>query len=212
LNTDVTAIHKYEYNKLYIEIHHKDVKDGKIIDCWNTEYSDNSYVKIQHNALTDIYRFNPISNDKKLNKIDYTIDLYQGLYVMVTRNVNFDKGIINGTTGTIINLTPTLVVIRTTSGVEHIITYYKDVNENNNTFTKFMPIKLAYAMSIHKSQGATLDAIEVDASTYIFAPGQLYTALSRARNLQSIKLINFDKESIICNKQVKQFYENCLST
>jgi ATP-dependent DNA helicase PIF1 len=70
-----------------------------------------------------------------------------------------------------------------------------------------MPIRLAYALSIHKSQGATLDAVEIDASTNIFAAGQLYTAISRARSLNSIKLINFDRYSFICNQDVKQFYQ-----
>jgi ATP-dependent DNA helicase PIF1 len=69
-----------------------------------------------------------------------------------------------------------------------------------------MPIKLAYALSIHKSQGTTLDAIEVDASSNIFAAGQLYTALSRAKNLNSIRLINLDEYSFICNKAVREFY------
>jgi ATP-dependent DNA helicase PIF1 len=81
-----------------------------------------------------------------------------------------------------------------------------DKNENNQTHIRFMPIKLAYAMSIHKSQGATLDAIEVDGSTFIFAPGQLYTALSRAKNLASIKLLNLDKDSFMCHQSVKEFY------
>jgi ATP-dependent exoDNAse (exonuclease V) alpha subunit len=89
-----------------------------------------------------------------------------------------------------------------------MIYYHKDVNENNNTYVKFMPLKLAYAISIHKSQGATLDAVEVDASSLIFAQGQLYTALSRARSLNNIKLINFDKDSIMCNAYVKEFYMN----
>jgi ATP-dependent DNA helicase PIF1 len=70
-----------------------------------------------------------------------------------------------------------------------------------------MPIRLAYALSIHKSQGATLDAVEIDASTNIFAAGQLYTAISRVRSLNSIKLINFDRYSFICNQDVKQFYQ-----
>jgi ATP-dependent exoDNAse (exonuclease V) alpha subunit len=69
-----------------------------------------------------------------------------------------------------------------------------------------MPIKLAYAMSIHKSQGATLEAIEVDGSTYIFAPGQLYTALSRAKSLHCIRILNLDKDSFMCHTSVKKFY------
>jgi ATP-dependent DNA helicase PIF1 len=159
----------------------------------------------------DIYRYNAVTNDKLLQKnIDeYHIDLFKGLHVMVTRNINFSTGLINGTTGIITNLSSSSVCIKSVlTGSMHTIYYHKDVNANNNTYVKFMPIKLAYALSIHKSQGATLDAIEIDASVNIFAPGQLYTALSRSRSLDSIKLINLDEYSFLCNKAVKEFYKH----
>jgi hypothetical protein len=70
-----------------------------------------------------------------------------------------------------------------------------------------MPLKLAYALSIHKSQGMTLDAIEIDIGSKIFAAGQAYTALSRAKNLDSIKIKNISKNSFIINPDVLQFYE-----
>ena len=70
-----------------------------------------------------------------------------------------------------------------------------------------MPIKLAYALSIHKSQGSTLDCIEVDGSSFIFASGQLYTALSRGKKLSQIKIINLDKDSFMCHRDVKNFYK-----
>ena len=71
-----------------------------------------------------------------------------------------------------------------------------------------MPIILAYALSIHKCQGSTLDAVEIDASSNNFASGQLYTALSRTRSLDNIKLINLDKKAFIVNNDVLKFYKN----
>jgi ATP-dependent DNA helicase PIF1 len=128
---------------------------------------------------------------------------------MVIRNINIENCLINGTIGIITSLTTSSVAINV-NGKIHIIFFHKDINENNNTYVKFMPIKLAYALSIHKSQGATLDAIEIDGSSNIFAAGQLYTALSRARCLSSIRLLNLDKDSFICDKIVKTFYENMI--
>ena len=54
--------------------------------------------------------------------------------------------------------------------------------------TKQFPIKLAYAFTIHKVQGQTYDKVIIDLNSHIFATGQLYVALSRAKSLQSLYL------------------------
>lgn len=215
LNSDVQQINDFEYRSLYKKKHKKDVSSASIIQCFpyqlkfNDEYdyeNNIQYEDIDDNI--DIFRYNPTTNDKNTNNLkEYSIDLYKGLYVMITRNINVEDGLTNGTTGNIIELTPNCVTIES-NNKRYVIYYYVDKNENNGIYHKFMPIKLAYALSIHKSQGATLNAIEVDGSTSIFAPGQIYTAISRAKNTSSIRLINFDTSSIICNSAVKTFYQD----
>lgn len=204
LNSDVNAINTYEFNQLFKSTYGISATDAKMIQCWPIDY-DIDTVNTDTNQC--IHVFNALSNDKKIALDDYKIALFPGLLVMVTRNVNFEEGLINGTTGIITQLTSKAVYINS-GNKKHVITYCNDTNDNNGSYVRFMPIKLAYALSIHKAQGATLDAIEIDASTNIFACGQLYTALSRARSLKNIKLLNFDKYSFICNPNVKQFYEN----
>ena len=71
-----------------------------------------------------------------------------------------------------------------------------------------MQLKVSYALSIHKSQGMTIDALEIDLGENIFTCGQAYTALSRAKSLQSIKIIEVSKESFKTNPYVKEFYNN----
>jgi len=88
------------------------------------------------------------------------------------------------------------------------IEYHKSVNiEDKDLVVEYMPLKLAYALSIHRSQGMTLDAIEIDIGQKIFAAGQAYTAISRAKNLKSIKVVAVSKNSFIVNQFVKDFYQ-----
>lgn len=67
------------------------------------------------------------------------------------------------------------------------------------------PVQLAYAMTIHKSQGATLDSLYVDLRK-LWEPGQAYVALSRLKSQQGLYLCGWDKGSIRVSDQVKSFY------
>jgi ATP-dependent DNA helicase PIF1 len=71
-----------------------------------------------------------------------------------------------------------------------------------------IPLILAWALTIHKSQGATLDIAEVDAGSNIFECGQTYVALSRVKSLEGLYLSSFDATKIKINRKVQEFYEN----
>ncbi|CCH46403.1 DNA repair and recombination protein [Wickerhamomyces ciferrii] len=73
-----------------------------------------------------------------------------------------------------------------------------------------LPLLLSWALSIHKSQGQTLDRVKVDL-TKVFEMGQVYVALSRAVSKDRLQLINFDKSKIRSSGIVKQFYEQLRS-
>jgi len=71
-----------------------------------------------------------------------------------------------------------------------------------------VPLILAWALTIHKSQGATMDAAEIDVGSGIFECGQTYVALSRVKSLDGLYLTSFDASRIRINKKVKEFYES----
>jgi ATP-dependent DNA helicase PIF1 len=71
-----------------------------------------------------------------------------------------------------------------------------------------VPLILSWALTIHKSQGATLDAAEIDVGSGIFECGQTYVALSRVKSLNGLYLTSFDATRIRINKKVKEYYES----
>ena len=136
-----------------------------------------------------------------------SVDLCINAQIIITTNINQDLGIINGTRGIITQLNNNNVIIKTINNELINITYFKTIyQEDNSIYFNYMPIKLAYALSIHKSQGATLDAIEINIGKDIFAAGQAYTALSRVRNLNNVIIKDVLKNSFIIKDEVLQFY------
>ena len=70
-----------------------------------------------------------------------------------------------------------------------------------------IPLRLAWAFTIHKSQGVTLDIAEIDIGTSIFEFGQTYVALSRIRSLSGLYLSSFNPRKIKTNPTVSTFYK-----
>ena len=168
---------------------------------------------------TQIYKADA-SNDNVKNVSKYDVELVENSQVIVTRNIDIAAGIVNGTRGIIKNLFKDSVMIKDVDGNLHNIPYYTDVFDNaaaktakatksakaGKSYILHMPLKVSYALSIHKSQGMTIDALEIDLGDNIFTCGQGYTALSRAKSLKCIKIIDVSKESFKINPYVKIFY------
>jgi ATP-dependent DNA helicase PIF1 len=138
----------------------------------------------------------------------YNINLTLNAQIMVIRNISVEKHLVNGTRGIVVGLSDNTVIIKDMNSVIHHINYYTDINKNGKgNEISFMPLKLAYAISIHKSQGSSIDCLEIDLGEDIFVSGQTYTALSRATNINNIKIINLDKSSFFVNKKIIDFYK-----
>ena len=87
----------------------------------------------------------------------------------------------------------------------------QEVLENVTGSFKQYPMRLAWAITIHKSQGQTFEKVIIDMSQGSFAPGQLYVALSRCISLEGIELLRpLRKSDVIVNKQLIGFQDRLI--
>ncbi len=122
-----------------------------------------------------------------------SLQLKEGALVMCVKN-NYEKGYVNGTLGTVISCEKDVVVIRTHRGkVIRITPDSWAVEENGKIKAEVMqiPLRLAWAITIHKSQGMSMDAAVIDLSKS-FTHGMGYVALSRVRSLDGLFIIGLN--------------------
>ena len=126
--------------------------------------------------------------------VDHLIRLRVGAQVMLMKNIDVAAGLVNGARGKVVEFTKDgnpIVVFLSDAREEIKLEKWVVKTGMGNTVTRTqLPLGLAWAFSIHKSQGMTLDSVEV-ALNRVFECGQAYVALSRARNLASLRVLGF---------------------
>lgn len=186
-NVDVDIINNNEFNKL-VKLTNNQVYEFPL------RYDVTNYKISKH-----------VNNLKEL----HNLKLCKGLQVMLTYNIDIINKLTNGTRCIIEEINYPEVTIKTLDNKKYNINYISYINENDHNIEyQFMPIKLAYAITIHKSQGQTLDYIEIDLGNDVFEYGMAYVALSRARSLSSIYLKKISRNAFKIDKQVIKFYNN----
>jgi len=143
---------------------------------------------------------------------DKKLKLKIGAQVMCIINIPLpnDEMICNGSQGIVIRFCPTtnLPIVKYNNGIERIMSRHIWESENiPGIGVSQVPLILAWALTIHKSQGATLDTAEIDVGSGIFECGQTYVALSRVKSLNGLYLTSFDARRIKINRKVKEYYE-----
>jgi ATP-dependent DNA helicase PIF1 len=78
--------------------------------------------------------------------------------------------------------------------------------DNIDISRKQIPLMLAYASTIHKIQGKTLDSVIEDLGDNVFANFQAYVALSRVKDGDNLHLLNFNSASIMVDKKIVELY------
>lgn len=132
-----------------------------------------------------------------------------GAQVMLLKNINVNSGLVNGARGVVINFKNDIPVIQLRSGTHYEAKMEKWAIKTSSgavIHRKQVPLKLAWAFSIHKSQGLTLDCVEMCLSR-VFDAGQSYVALSRAQSLQSLRVLDFNSQQVWANTAVLEFYK-----
>lgn len=131
--------------------------------------------------------------------------------IILRRNLDVSLGLCNGALGTIKDivfddLKPNFVkyLMIKFDKIEEIykldrVTADYEYQRNIYVSRSQFPISLAWALTIHKTQGLSLDAVMIDLGNEIFEPGMAYVALSRSKKLENVFLIEFNKSKLFCN-------------
>lgn len=136
------------------------------------------------------------------------LQLCVGTQVMLLHNLDIESGLANGSRGVVVNFINDIPVVKFLNGEERVIGYHSwDHEENNQLYVRIVqiPLKLAWAVTVHKSQGCTLDYAEVDLGN-IFEYGMGYVALSRVKTLDGLCIKNIDYDEIRAHPKAVEFY------
>ena len=151
----------------------------------------------------------------------------KGAQVMLITNLDPESGLVNGSRGVVVDyalpdesefktVTDALKVDETLlvpvvlfrNGQTRIISHATwDISDFQGVMRKQIPLRLAYAVTIHKAQGATLDCALIDVGEKTFEYGQAYVALSRVRDLESLFIHDLAVTAFRAHPKVKTFYE-----
>lgn len=152
---------------------------------------------------------------------DYDLELKIGAQVIFIKN-DSEKRWVNGTIAQVCDLDDSYIRVKLKDGIIHELEqrswenkkYHYDSDKKkieqdvSGTFTQY-PLKLAWAITIHKSQGLTFEKLVIDFGSGTFASGQAYVALSRATSLEGIFLTTpLRVDDVYVDISVKQFAQS----
>jgi ATP-dependent DNA helicase PIF1 len=150
------------------------------------------------------------------------LELKEGAQVMLLKNLDQENGLVNGTRGVVFKFEdnqnadtgplghwPWVRFVGFKGQVDRLITPDKfSVESQGQTLAsrEQVPLRLAYAITIHKCQGMTLTHAELNLGS-AFEFGQAYVALSRVQSLEGLRLVDFDPCAVKAHPRVLDFYQ-----
>lgn len=148
--------------------------------------------------------------EKRMNaENELTMKIGSRVMCVVNLDMCGSQQIVNGSQGVVENMIEGIPVVRFKNGVVKLMDYHSWESEDIPGLSiQQIPLILSWAITIHKSQGVTLDSAVIDVGRNIFEYGQTYVALSRVKSLEGLYLTSFNANKIMANPKVKVFYEN----
>ncbi len=218
-NVDANKVNKAKYSEINEPEHTYEMSK-----LFNLRFFVDNQVPIPSDVLRRCEMLEKSDVDLQLdlfienNNLDKSLALKKGALVMCLANLDVEAGICNGSQGVIVDFKPTLhpvsmkeilcPIVRFHNG--HTRTIEPKVYQHGD-YPKYgceqIPLRLAWAFTIHKAQGITLDVAEIDIGSGIFEFGQTYVALSRVRSLEGLYLSGFNPKRIKTSSIVIEFYD-----
>jgi ATP-dependent DNA helicase PIF1 len=200
------------------KINERQVQRGSVHDNVTRLFSHNADVdKLNNQALArinsdeSVHKMNSSGKDALVSVLikgclsPENLALKRGAVVMFTKN-NIKDGFVNGTLGEVIDFDSTTryPIVRTNSGkiikVEPVDWVVEENGKIKAQITQ-IPLRLAWAITVHKSQGMSLDSAVMDLSQ-VFEYGQGYVALSRVRRLSGLHILGINERALKVHPQI----------
>ena len=195
--TSVEEINQRELQKL---------KDGGAV---SQIYLSNDYSRMKNSREErKLTEKDSLNLDKICNALRH-LELTVGTQVMLVTNIDFSRGLVNGSRGVVVEFIHNDPVVVFDNGEKCQITsmIFDYDHGHEHVFRKQYPLILAWAMTIHKCQGTTLSHVVADLSN-VFCNAQTYVTLSRAKTLEGLGLIGINFKKIKCNPKVQSYYKS----
>jgi len=137
--------------------------------------------------------------------VEENLVLKPGAFIIINKNIDFEKGLVNGRQAIFKSLSSTgNLIVQLDNGM--IETISRQTWEYELYDIEQFPVLLAWAITIHKAQGMGIEKLSVDIGHNVFEDGQSYVALSRAVSSKYLHIQNYNVNSIKINNKVLKFY------
>lgn len=201
-----------------------EIYEFEIIKVTNmTQYLESGKaIEMRHlaNRLTEEETERELQSLIKNSQIQENIELKIGSVVMCTANIDIKAGICNGSQGVIVDFVEDLLVevipcqgftcvpiVKFNNGiVRRMNAHFWQSEVHPTVCVGQIPIMLAWAVTVHKIQGASMQYADIDIGNGIFEYGQTYVSLSRIRSLEGLFISSFNPSKIKANPLVVEFY------
>ena len=178
------------------------INEDKMKENENKEYTFNANYHFDKNKsyIKDIIN--------KESPLEETLKLKIGCPVINIIN-DHSRKLMNGMVGTIVDFKYDIPVVEF-EGNNYVMERHmweKKLNDKTVVKMEQFPLLLAYSITIHRSQGQTLNQASIILDENVWEKGQGYVALSRLKLLEGLYLLKFDPSIFLCDKKVKKYYK-----